>query len=126
MSPEFVLIRKNRCTETCHERSQALPLSVPGNMLLHLDEGKTATMHPVDLLLPLGVGPGENSSGFPSAQLATKRGHGHGRKARGRRPGMLPAACKSIGEEKHLEEEDILYFGFVNGTIINFFNETRP
>lgn len=93
-------------------------------MLLHLDEGKTVTMHPVDLLLPLGVGPGENSSGFPSAQLATKRGHGQGRKARGRRPGMLPAACKSIGEEKHLQE-DILHLGLVNGTIINLFNENR-
>lgn len=76
-------------------------------MLLHLDEGKSVTMHPVDLLLPLGVGPGDDSSGFPSA--ATKRGHGHGRKARGRRPAVLAAACKSLGEEKQLEEEDILY-----------------
>lgn len=87
-------------------------------MLLHLDEGKTVTMHPVDLLLPLGVGPGDNKSGFPSTQLATKRGHGQGRKARGRRPGLLSAACKSIGEEENLQE-DILYLGLVKGIIIN-------
>lgn len=81
-------------------------------MLLHLDEGKTVTVHPVDLLLPLGVGPGENTSGFPSAHHTAKRAHGQGRKARGRRPALLPAACKSIGEEKHTEE-DILYLGLV-------------
>lgn len=66
-------------------------------------------MHPVDLLLPLGVGPAENSSGFPSAPLATKRGHGQ-RKARGRRPGLLAAACKGIGEEEPVEEEDTNVF----------------
>lgn len=116
--------------KTCHEYTFSLafslPLSFPGNMLLHLDEGKAVTMHPVDLLLPLGVGPSENSSGFPAAQLATKRGHGQGRKARGRRPGISPAACKSIGEEKHSQEEDILYLGLVKGITINVFDDSRP
>lgn len=94
-------------------------------MLLHVDEGKTVTGHPADLLLPLGVGPGENTSAFPSAHLAAKRGHGQGRKARGRRPAILPAACKSIGEEKHLEE-DLLYLGVTKRVIIILFIENNP
>lgn len=95
-------------------------------MLLHLDEGKAVTMHPVDLLLPLGVGPGENNSGFPAAQLATKRGHGQGRKARGRRPGISPAACKSIGEQRHSEEEeDMPYVGLVKAIRTNVFDESK-
>lgn len=77
-------------------------------MLLHLDDGKTVAMHPVDLLLPLAVGPAENNRALASAQLATKRGHAQARKARGRRPAMLPAACKSIGEEKHLVEYPVV------------------
>lgn len=89
-----------------------------------MDEGRTVTGNPVDLLLPLGVGPGENTS-FPSAHLAAKRGHGQGRKARGRRSAMLPAACKSIGEEKHLEE-DLLYLGIIKRIIVILFNENNP
>lgn len=94
-------------------------------MLLHLDEGKTVTGHPVDLLLPLGGGPGEDTGAFPSAHLAAKRGHVQGRRARGRRPAVVPAACKSIGEEKH-SEEDLLYLGLIRRIIIISFNENNP
>lgn len=62
---------------------------------MHLDEEKTATMHPADLLLPLDVGLSQNQGG---AQLGAKKGHGQGRKGRGRRPGALAAAARSIGE----------------------------
>lgn len=74
---------------------------VPGNMLTHLDEEKTVTVHPVDLLLPLDVGPSQNVAA-PSAPLGARKAHGQGRKARARRQGMLAAAARSIGEETHL------------------------
>lgn len=61
-------------------------------MLIHLAEGKTVTMHAVDLLLPLGVGPSEHGGAPPAKK-------GQGRRARGRRPGMLSAVGKS-GEER--------------------------
>lgn len=66
-------------------------------MLIPLDEEKTVTVRPADLLLPLDVGPSQNLAA-PSAPLGTRKAHGQGRKARARRPGMF---SRSIGEEKH-------------------------
>lgn len=67
-------------------------------MLIHLDEEKTVTVHPVDLLLPIDVGPSQNVAA-PSVPLGARKAHGQGRKARARRPGMLAAAARSIGEK---------------------------
>lgn len=69
-------------------------------MLIHLDEEKTVPVHPVDLLLPLDVGPSQNVAA-PSAPLGIRKAHSQGRRARARRPGMLAAAARSIGEEEH-------------------------
>uniref|UniRef100_H3CEU5 PR/SET domain 15 n=1 Tax=Tetraodon nigroviridis TaxID=99883 RepID=H3CEU5_TETNG len=87
------MVRLNLCASTQKPHSNSCHW-LPGDMLLHLEEGKSERARPLDLLLPLGLPPGESDS----APLATKRG----RKARGRRPGLLAAACKSIGEEKRL------------------------
>lgn len=91
------MVRLNLCASTQKPHSNSCHW-LPGDMLLHLEEGKSGAARPLDLLLPLGLPPGESDSAFPPAPLATKRG----RKARGRRPGLLAAACKSIGEEKRL------------------------
>ncbi|CAF98558.1 unnamed protein product, partial [Tetraodon nigroviridis] len=85
------MVRLNLCASTQKPHSNSCHW-LPGDMLLHLEEGKSGAARPLDLLLPLGLPPGESDSAFPPAPLATKRG----RKARGRRPGLLAAACKSI------------------------------
>ncbi|XP_035522975.1 PR domain zinc finger protein 15 isoform X1 [Morone saxatilis] len=68
-----------------------------GNMLSHLDEGKTVTVLSVDPLLPQEeslVGPDEEEVDPPAAQPGPKRGQGRGRRAKGRRPGATAAASK--------------------------------
>lgn len=77
-------------------------LLVPGATLIHLDEEKTVTVHPGDLLLPLDVAPGQNVAA-PPAPAGTRKAHGQGRRARARRPGSLAAAARSLGEEKRVE-----------------------
>uniref|UniRef100_A0A8C4EU95 PR/SET domain 15 n=1 Tax=Dicentrarchus labrax TaxID=13489 RepID=A0A8C4EU95_DICLA len=82
------------------------PLQPPppaGNMLSHLDEGKTVTVLSVDPLLPQEeslVGPDEEEADPPAAQPGPKRGQGRGRRAKGRRPGATAAASKHKGEEQ--------------------------
>nr|XP_046267275.1 PR domain zinc finger protein 15 isoform X2 [Scatophagus argus] len=69
-----------------------------GNMLSHLDDGKTVTVLPADPLLPQEVGPPdeEEEEGDPSAaQAGPKRGQGRGRRAKGRRAGATAAASKN-------------------------------
>ncbi|XP_056910995.1 PR domain zinc finger protein 15 [Takifugu flavidus] len=78
-----------------------------GNMLIHLDEEKTVTVHPVDLLLPLDVGPSQNVAA-PSAPLGARKAHRQGRKARARRPGMLAAAARSIDLKLPVERAQLL------------------
>ncbi|KAK5859235.1 hypothetical protein PBY51_003316 [Eleginops maclovinus] len=68
-----------------------------GNMLSHLDELKTATVLPIDPLLPQEeslVGPDEQECGPPAAQPGPKRAQGRGRRAKGRRPGAAATAGK--------------------------------
>ncbi|XP_040038684.2 PR domain zinc finger protein 15 isoform X1 [Gasterosteus aculeatus] len=56
------------------------------NLLSHLDEGATAL--PADPSLPREEEPNEEEVGDPpAAQPAPRRGHGRGRRAKGRRPG---------------------------------------
>lgn len=62
---------------------------------MHLHEEKTT--RPADLLPPLDLGLSRN-------QLLAKKGHGQGRRGRGRRPGVLAAAARSLGEGRWAEE----------------------
>ncbi|KAL6099150.1 prdm15 [Pungitius sinensis] len=69
-----------------------------GNMLSHLDE---AAALPADPLLPLEdeslVGPNEEEMGDPpAAQPPPRRGHGRGRRAKGRRSGATSSKSKDV------------------------------
>ncbi|XP_030292763.1 PR domain zinc finger protein 15 isoform X1 [Sparus aurata] len=66
-----------------------------GNMLSHLDEGKTVAELPVDPLLPQEVGPDEDEGDPPAAQPVPKRAQGRGRRAKGRRPGAAAATSRN-------------------------------
>lgn len=77
---------------------------ITGNLLSHLDGVKTATVLPVDPLLPQDeslVGPDEEDGDPPAAPPGPKRGPGRGRRAKGRRPGAAAAAAsRNKGEEE--------------------------
>uniref|UniRef100_A0A3B5A8U5 PR/SET domain 15 n=1 Tax=Stegastes partitus TaxID=144197 RepID=A0A3B5A8U5_9TELE len=87
------------------------PLPPPGtfiqtlerNMLSHLNEAKTATVLPVDPLLPQEeslVGPDEEQSCPPAAQPGPKRGQSRGRRAKGSEPvASQPAAQTATAAE---------------------------
>lgn len=71
-------------------------------MLSGLDEVKTVTGLPVDPLLPQQeslVGPDEEESSLPAAQLGPKTVQGRGRRAKGRRLGATASAGKNRGEK---------------------------
>lgn len=54
----------------------------------------------VDPILPLEVNASEEGGGDPpSVRSEPRRGHGRGRKAKGRRPGATAAANNGKGEE---------------------------
>lgn len=54
----------------------------------------------VDPILPLEVNANEGGGGEPpSVQSEPRRGHGRGRKAKGRRPGATAASNNGKGEE---------------------------
>lgn len=90
-------------------------------MLSHLNDAKTITVPPVNLLQPQEespVGPAEEEGEPPPAAPAgPRRGHGRGRRVKGRRPGAAAAAAaasKNKGEREinrtdHVEGEDVFW-----------------
>lgn len=73
---------------------------IAGTMLSCLDNSNTVPVLQVDPILPLEVNANEEGGGDPpSVQPEPRRGHGRGRKAKGRRPGASAAANNGKGEE---------------------------
>lgn len=77
-----------------------LALLNTGKMLSNLDNGDTVTVLQVDPILPLEVSPNEDEVPPTSAQPGPKRGHGRGRRTKGRRSGATTASNKSKGKER--------------------------
>lgn len=77
-----------------------LALLNTGKMLSNLDNGDTVTVLQVDPILPLEVSPNEDEVDPTSAQPGPKRGHGRGRRTKGRRSGATAASNKSKGKER--------------------------
>ncbi|KAM3601262.1 uncharacterized protein V6R79_009879 [Siganus canaliculatus] len=78
------------------------------NMLSHLEEGKVVTALPVEPLLPqeVDLDEEEDEGDPPAAPPGPKRGHGRGRRAKGRRPGAAAAASKSKEEKPSAQSSE--------------------
>lgn len=85
------------------ENNQLCPLFavlIAGKMLSCLDNRDAVPVLQVDPILPLEVNANEDRGGDPpTVQSEPRRGHGRGRKAKGRRLGATAAANNGKGEE---------------------------
>ncbi|XP_074529150.1 PR domain zinc finger protein 15 isoform X2 [Halichoeres trimaculatus] len=97
--------------ETSEKAGALLPLKPEANdaanMLSHLNDAKTVAVPPVNSLLPQEespVGPvEEEGEPPPAAPPGPRRGHGRGRRVKGRRPGAAAAAAAATNKNKEVK-----------------------